>query len=297
MNIPPSQNLRGIPLLASLLAHPSGDGTIADHLASLEGESFTFQMRERVRAESALDPLPSHSFHLSMHRANLRLLQTVEQRDGILGGQRQELASLFSGPGVYIGPEDKGISRGFGPYPASHVAMIRDELLAITRLEFPKATTLSVLGPQYEFGYSETPGVACAERDFFYGLDTQWPQELINQKLSWGVCLGLWDSAYYVSVHDDQPLSSRYEAVATALHNNMGDQAALLVSTLMMTSPDAHIFQRSFERCGWQAHRLGRYGADPLLLVKRPENRRAPNSNAVPKNATGGETPSGRASI
>jgi len=295
MNIPPSQNLRGLPLLASLLAHQSGDATIADHLATLEGESFTFQMREKVRSQRALDPMPSHSFHLSMHRANIRLLRTIEQRDGILGGEGQELSSLFSGPGVYIGPEDKGISRGFGPYPASHVATIRDELLNITQLAFPKATKLSVLGPQYEFGYSETPGVACAERDLFYGLDTQWPQELINQKLSWGVCLGLWDSAYYMAVDDHRTLASRYEEVASTLFNNMANNAALLISTLMMTSPDSYIFERSFTRCGWEAYRLAVLGADPLLLVKRPGDPRVPDSHAFPNNATGGETPSGRA--
>jgi hypothetical protein len=147
--------------------------------------------------------------------------------------------------------------------------MIRDEILRLTRVEFPAAEKLYVLGPHYEFGYCETPSRACAERDFFYGLDREWPQELKDQKLSWGICLGLWDSAYYMKERDDiVTLGRRYEEVAKAMYLNMADTAALLVSTFMFQSTDSYIFERSFRNAGWEITHIGLDRSEPLLIIK-----------------------------
>ena len=182
----------------------------------------------------------------------------------------ESISALFSGAGVYIAPEDTGLRGGLAPRSASDIAIIRDELLHLTRREFAKADQLYVLGPHYEFGYCETPSSACHERDFFYGLDKDWPRELIERKLSWGICLGLWDSAYYMTRRDDTlTLARKYEETAAALYSNMADRAALLVSTLMWNSVDSLIFDRSFRNAGWEMIRVGSHGADPLLIIKR----------------------------
>jgi len=273
MKLPHSLNIRGFPLVASLLLNQRSEASGNEQTPSLGNANFPSTSYGQDGAEKALSFSVNSSFHVAGHKANMRLLRFGEEVLVSKGITRAHLEPLFSGAGVYIAPEDTGIRGAFGANPASHVGLIRDELLSLTRREFPRANRLYVVGPNYEFGYCETPSSACSERDFFFGLDKDWPQELIDQKLSWGICLGLWDSAYYMKENDSTAtLARKYEEVAHALYRNMAEQAALLVSTLMWNSIDSHIFDRSFRKAGWEVIRLGSHGAEPLLIVK-PEER------------------------
>ena len=270
MNIPTSLNLRALPNVTDLILAQKREASNEAPNNSLETVSVSPTRCADSNTDFAPRPCLRSSFHVGAHKAHIRLLRLLSDESLPQGLDREGLSSLFSGAGVYIGPEDRGLRGGHTPHPASDVAMIRDELLRLTRSEFPKADQLYVLGPHYEFGYCETPSPACDERGFFYGLDQGWPRELIERKLSWGICLGLWDSAYYMTQRDDMlTLAQKYEETAAALYSNMADRAALLVSTLMWNSVDSLIFDRSFRNAGWELTRVGSHGAEPLLMIKR----------------------------
>lgn len=268
MRSPPTSHHLHVPNLASRNLNHTGEppSTIPP---TLDAGMYPQRTRTGPSAGPHRDPLINESFHVALHKANIRLLRWTEKDELPCRRNREPLGSLFSGPGVYIGPEDRGIRGGFRPNPASHVERIRDELLRLTRVEFPGAEKLYVLGPHYELGSFETPSDACSERGFFFGLDKEWPQELKDKKLSWGISLGLWDSAYYMKgVCDKDILAQLYEEVANAIYRNMADEAVLLVSTLMSHSNDSYIFDRSFTRAGWEITRVGLDGTDPVLLLK-----------------------------
>lgn len=269
MKLPHSFNVPGLSFVASLLLTRREDTSLPPEHHPLDALRPPPTAIDDLKATITLPTALKTSCHVAAHKANIRLLRATDESQLPEGITTETIAALFSGAGVYIGPEDTGIRGGCAPKPASHVAAIRDELLHLTQMEFPRADKLYVLGPHYEFGRCETPSPACPERGFFFGLDKAWPRELLEPKLSWGICLGLWDSAYYMTGRDDTvTLAQRYEETASAIYNNMADRAALLVSTLMWQSADSFVFERSFRKAGWKIGQVGSYGADPLLLVK-----------------------------
>jgi hypothetical protein len=62
---------------------------------------------------------------------------------------------------------------GLGPHSAKFISEVRADLLTLTQSLFPAASDLYVLGPEYDFGSPNAPGIANADAGFFFGLDSQ----------------------------------------------------------------------------------------------------------------------------
>ncbi len=215
---------------------------------------------------------PTSSTHFGMYKAIFRLLELAYQNPLKLNNNLPSLPNLstmISGTGVYIGPENKNLTEGFGPHPLSAVIELRDKLLTHTQRLFPDAQSLKILGPEYESGYSRQAGTLNTNLGVYWGLDSSWPQELIDQKISWGICLNLWDESYYLSpLSDAKQTSKSYDLVARNLFNNMAEQATLIVTTLMSGTVQFDLFAQSFEKAGWKIVAINEQGQDPMLLVK-----------------------------